>query len=157
MNRWNLVLFLGLSIGAGTSAHGGEVAYWAANGTALDSLGNGHNGTLENGAGFGPGIVGEAFAFNGVNQYVSVPASRLGVRLRIVFDRFVGQFQLHQHSVIGELPNTFVGADNGAGFQDKWVFFYSSSGSLEFHINGPDAGGTVFLELSLDIFPELGT
>ena len=52
----------------------GEVARWQADGNALDSIGSNH-GTLLNGASFGPGLLDQAFVFDGVNDYVSVPDS----------------------------------------------------------------------------------
>jgi hypothetical protein len=75
MSRSALFCAVVIAAALTTPTHAGLVTYWAADGNALDSSGNGHNGTLQNGAGFGPGIVGQAFALNGVNQYVSVPAS----------------------------------------------------------------------------------
>ena len=45
------------------------VAWWPGDGNTLDYQGD-SNGTLQNGATFAPGKVAEAFAFNGVNQFV---------------------------------------------------------------------------------------
>jgi hypothetical protein len=50
----------------------GLVGWWKAEGNALDSIG-GNNGTLENNTGFGTGVVGQAFVFNGANQWVEIP------------------------------------------------------------------------------------
>ena len=55
-------------------AASGLISWWAAEGNAGDSVGT-NNGTLENGAGFVAGEVGQAFQFNGTNQYVDVPSS----------------------------------------------------------------------------------
>jgi predicted Ser/Thr protein kinase len=52
----------------------GLVAWWAAEGNANDSIGTNH-GVLMNGAGFVAGEAGQAFCFNGSNQYVMVPGS----------------------------------------------------------------------------------
>jgi hypothetical protein len=49
----------------------GLVTWWKGEGNAGDSWGQ-DNGFLANGASFGPGKVGQAFHFNGVNQYVNV-------------------------------------------------------------------------------------
>ena len=49
----------------------GLVGWWPAEGNAIDMI-DGNNGTLINGAAFAPGEVGQAFAFNGVNQFVQV-------------------------------------------------------------------------------------
>jgi hypothetical protein len=47
------------------------VSWWPGEGDAGDVVG-GHPGTLENGASFTNGIVGQAFSFNGTNQSVEV-------------------------------------------------------------------------------------
>ena len=57
-----------------TSPFVGMVAWWRAEGNALDSAGA-NNGTLEGGLGFAPGEVGQAFNFISTNNYVFVPAS----------------------------------------------------------------------------------
>ena len=52
----------------------GLVSWWRAEGNALDALGA-NNGTLQGGATFAPGEVGQAFSFNGSSSYVSAPDS----------------------------------------------------------------------------------
>ena len=52
----------------------GVVAWWQAENNALDTFGS-HPGTLLGGAGFAPGLVGQAFSFDGVNQSVEVTSS----------------------------------------------------------------------------------
>jgi hypothetical protein len=52
----------------------GPASLWKAESNANDSV-DGNNGTLINGAGFSSGIVGQAFNFNGVDQYVEVANS----------------------------------------------------------------------------------
>jgi hypothetical protein len=47
------------------------VSWWKGNDDATDHMGN-NNGTLENGAGFALGEVGDAFSLNGNNQYVLI-------------------------------------------------------------------------------------
>ncbi len=54
------------------TAPSGLVSWWRAEGDATDVEGN-HPGTLQNGATFAPGLAGQAFSFNGTNQYVQVP------------------------------------------------------------------------------------
>ena len=53
-------------------AAGDLVSYWRADGTACDAADSNH-GTPTDGAGFAPGNVGQAFSFDGVNDYVTVP------------------------------------------------------------------------------------
>ena len=51
-------------------------AWWRAEGDAVDSIGN-NNGTLQNGVTFTPGKVGQAFSFDGVDDYVALPNNLL--------------------------------------------------------------------------------
>ncbi len=54
------------------TAPAGLVNWWRAESNALDNVGVSH-GTLQNGAGFAPGRVGQAFHFDSANEYVSLP------------------------------------------------------------------------------------
>jgi subtilase family serine protease len=54
----------------------GIVAWWKGDGTATDSAGT-NNGVLTNGATYGLGVVGQAFGFDGVDDYVSTPPEAL--------------------------------------------------------------------------------
>jgi len=56
---------------AGVQLPAGAVAWYPAEGNANDPAG-GHNGVLHNGVSFGPGVVGQAFVFDGIDDYVSV-------------------------------------------------------------------------------------
>jgi hypothetical protein len=47
------------------------VSWWPGDGNALDIV-SGHDGTLQNGATFAPGMVGQAFNFDGVDDHVSI-------------------------------------------------------------------------------------
>jgi hypothetical protein len=50
----------------------GLISWWRAENNALDSIGT-NNGTLTNGATFGAGKAGQAFLFDGINDYLNVP------------------------------------------------------------------------------------
>ncbi len=52
----------------------GLVAWWPAEGNATDTV-SGNNGTLEGGASFVPGKVGQGFRFDGTNGFVQIPDS----------------------------------------------------------------------------------
>ncbi len=52
----------------------GMISWWSGDNNALDMIGS-NNGTLVNGATYAPGMVGQAFSFNGSGDYVSVPAA----------------------------------------------------------------------------------
>ena len=64
---------------------GGLRAWWPADGSALDQGGT-NNGTLVNGASFVAGRVGQAFHFDGVNDYVQVgarPSLKMGAAMTV--------------------------------------------------------------------------
>lgn len=50
----------------------GLISWWTADGTAEDFQGN-HDGVLMNGAAYGKGVMGSAFTFDGVDDYVRLP------------------------------------------------------------------------------------
>jgi hypothetical protein len=52
----------------------GLVAWWPGEGSASDLFGT-NDGTLRNGVAFAAGEVGQAFSFNGINQFVSTPTA----------------------------------------------------------------------------------
>lgn len=56
-----------------TFAPENQVLWLAGDGDALDSSGNGNNGTLQSGASYAVGRVGQGFQFDGVDDNVSVP------------------------------------------------------------------------------------
>ena len=51
----------------------GLVGLWQGDGNTTDSSGAGHNGKIQGGVSYVPGITGQAFSFNGVNGSVLVP------------------------------------------------------------------------------------
>jgi hypothetical protein len=61
-----------LRIYSRVSPPAGIVSWWRAENDATDAIGT-NNGTLTNGAAFTSGKVGQAFALDGVNDYVNVP------------------------------------------------------------------------------------
>ncbi|RME73300.1 MAG: LamG domain-containing protein [Planctomycetota bacterium] len=60
--------------GAAAPLTSGLLAFWEANTSAVDATGNGHDGTLRNGASFAPSQAGQAFALDGFNDYVDIGA-----------------------------------------------------------------------------------
>jgi hypothetical protein len=134
----------GISAGLVASAHADLEAYWAANGNALDSSGNGNNGVLENGTTYGPGILGEAFTFNG-NDDVSIASPSFNLSASDFTISVWANFTAFNFAGAGQLGNTFVGQDVGGGDQNKWVFFYDASTNSEgFHVNSPTLGAHFF-------------
>ena len=68
-------LFCGVRAEAQSSV--GLIAHWDMNGSANDVSGNGHNGNAQNvtPAMGSDGVMGDAYYFNGVNSYISIPYS----------------------------------------------------------------------------------
>jgi hypothetical protein len=116
----------------------GMVAWWPGDGNADDIVG-GRNGTLVNGAGFDPGMVGQAFSFNGVN-WVEVPDDPIWT---LGTSDFTIDLWVKFNSLSGRDP--FISHDDGGGEQNKWIFWYDVQGhdklngvpALRFHINSP--------------------
>jgi len=67
-------LFLMASSVEAFATPAGLVSWWKAEGNANDWVG-GNNGTLMNGASFSTGAIGQAFSFDGVDDFVSFPSS----------------------------------------------------------------------------------
>jgi hypothetical protein len=135
--RLSLASALFLSMGFISTANADLVAFYSGNGNASDSV-SGQNGTLVNGAGFGPGLFGQAFLFNGVNQYVSVPndsnwsfgSNPFTINLFVNFNSITPGSS-------NQIPNVLVSDDLGPGNIDKWAFFYDGGGHLGFDLNSP--------------------
>jgi hypothetical protein len=67
----------------------GLVSWWPGDGDADDIVGDNH-GTLQNGATFANGVVGQAFSFDGVDDFVSIPhEARQNIREALTIDAWV--------------------------------------------------------------------
>jgi hypothetical protein len=90
------------------------VSRWSAEGNANDSV-DGNNGTLQNGATFAAGKIGQAFSFDGVDDFVEVPDSSS-------WDFGTGNFSVGGWFKGDALPSfpyaTFIGRNTGTG--DGW-------------------------------------
>lgn len=116
-------------------------AWWAADANTQDSLGK-HNGSLENGTGYLPGIRGMAFNFNScAKNYVKVPCNET---LEFGTDDFTIQTWVNFRSWVTtydyDRPDAiFLGVDEGSGETSKWFFGFHAE-KLTFHINSPTLG-----------------
>lgn len=136
-------VFLFGAFGVSADVQAGTIALWPGNGNANDSVG-GHNGTLENGAGFGAGQFGQqAFLLNSSSsQYISVPDSTawdfgsnpFSIAMWVNFTSISG-------GALGSGGNALMGHDEGGGQQNKWFFSYMSDGTLGLHINSTAGSG----------------
>ncbi len=128
-----------LVLGACTPAPQDLLAWWSAEGTADDALGD-HDGTLRNGAAFATGRVGQAFNLDGVNDYIEAADSSgwdFGT------NNFSGglwvNFRSVRASTLANPAAIFIGHDEGVSNVAKW-FFSLGGGFLNFHLNGPGIG-----------------
>jgi len=145
----------------------GLVAYWQADGNAVDSSGEGNHGTPQNGATFAPGIFGQAFSLDGEDDFILVPDSpslHIDGDLSIVaWIKYEDQTQQY-HSIVskrdasgtnyqlyleyGDLKffNRNLFRDNETLSPDEWhhVGATISSGVLQFYVDGRPSGSSAF-------------
>ncbi len=129
-----IVLLLAWQTHESSALPTGLVSYWPGEGNANDSA-DAHDGTLVNGATFDAGKVGQAFLFNGTTGNVTVPDSpawAFGTN-NFTIDLWAN-FNAVSGGTASQLPNVFIGQDDGSGGQNKWVFYATNNG-LDFHIN----------------------
>lgn len=114
----------------------GLISYWPGEGTAND-LQDGHHGTLHNGATFAPGIMGQAFAFDGNNDYVEVPHNTTLLPPTVTLD-----FWLNPRSYPGETVSA-IPLTKGSYIGPYWIEFYNNlvaawvrSGGSNYHVVG---------------------
>lgn len=122
----------------------GLVSWWQAEGTATDSMGT-DSGLMTNGATFATGKVGQAFNFNGVNQFVKVPQSS-------VINSFSNQLTIEfwmkadssnsMTSFQGLVATDHYGVEisNGLGGA-VGLNFYADTGNGSFLISSANGGG----------------
>lgn len=94
-----------------TAAPPGMVAWWAGDGNALDSRSR-NNGTLQNGATFAAGKVGQAFSLDGTNDDVMIPASanlNVGAGSGMTIELWISPANLNERSMV-EWNNGSIGA-----------------------------------------------
>jgi hypothetical protein len=86
----------------------GLVGWWRGEGNCLDQAG-GNNGVLQNGASFASGEIGQAFTFDGVNDYVKIPRTPiLDVGYQVTIDLWM---KADLSSPIGSRIAGLVGSD----------------------------------------------
>jgi Concanavalin A-like lectin/glucanases superfamily/Carboxypeptidase regulatory-like domain len=125
-----------------TVSPSGQVGWWSGDGSANDMAGT-NNGTLQSGAGFAVGKVGQAFQFdNTANQAVSVPDSAaLDLTNAVTIETWVSPQQ------VGGAGNnsTFVfkGSINSFSTQ-SYGLAYFSDGAISFRIGNSSTIQEVF-------------
>jgi hypothetical protein len=115
------------------SAPAGLVSWWTGDGTAADRVGT-NNGTLQNGVNYVLGEVRQAFNFDGVDGYVSVPDNPAWA-----FGTNDFTIELWADSSSSANNQALLAYDAGGGTLNKWIFWLNSN-NLQLHINGPGIG-----------------
>ena len=112
-----------------TPAPSGLIAWWPGDGFALDVAGT-NNGTLQGGAGYAAGEVGQGFSLNGSSGYVQIPNNH-----QWAFGTNNFTIELWANFAATSGSRALISFDTGSGTQNKWIFWLNG-GILQFHING---------------------
>jgi hypothetical protein len=107
----------------------GLVGWWPGDGNANDIQGD-NDGTLQNGAAFAAGEVGQAFSFNGNSQYVNIPAQVYSLQAGTV------DFWVNWDGNLGsDLSDVFIGSSpTSTGSNRAPTFFVRTSGEIMFEL-----------------------
>jgi len=143
-NQLALVALFSLGCSAPQAA---LVAHWAGDGNGLESV-SGRTASALNGASYRPGVLGQAFSFDGIDDLYSVPddpawafgGGDFTISLWVTFDSLaVG--------AAGTLQNPLIAQDEGGGEKAKWSFSYNADGITPvFHINDSVSAGEFVFE-----------
>jgi len=101
-----------LHVGACAPVPSGLVSWWPGDGTAEDIKGENH-GTLQNGASYAPGMVGQAFQLDGVDDYISVPDHS---SLNAIANGFTIDAWIKRAPDLGWVAAVVKKAGNGGGY-----------------------------------------
>ncbi|MEY2527898.1 MAG: hypothetical protein QOE73_2669 [Verrucomicrobiota bacterium] len=118
----------------------GMVSWWPGDDNAND-IQDGNDGTLQNGATFAPGKVGQAFSFDGVDDFVNVPDSPSLNQQTFTIDAWIKTGGITNGGVEG-----FIAAKSGTDASSGYEFGVETpaqGGHLRFALNG-GAGGADF-------------
>lgn len=108
----------------------GLIGWWRGEGDALDSIGSRH-GVLQNGAGFGPGVVGEAFGFDGQDDALDLVTG---------FDRqeFTVALWVKPRADQGEFADLI---DNRHNERTSWVIQQDGTAANDYYFAAAAEGG----------------
>ena len=116
----------------------GLVSWWPAEGDATDGQ-SGNVGTLQNGAAFSAGMAGQAFNFDGIDDYVEVPYSPdLNIQSALSIDAWIMRQGNCAHNCIFVMKQE---APGGAGCCNDLRYALLVYGSWD---EGPDGARAVF-------------
>jgi hypothetical protein len=122
----------------------GLVSWWRGEGDCLDAVGT-NNGTLQNGATFARGEVGQAFSFDGVNDYVKIlKSASLDAPNKLTIDFWMKADTNNPigSRVEGLVTSDFYGFEIGTAASTPGVLFFISTDSGGHFVNTADVNGT---------------
>jgi hypothetical protein len=111
----------------------GLVSWYRAENDAMD-FADGNHGVLQNGTTFATGKVGQAFSFDGDNDFIRAPDSP---DWAFGSSDFTIELWVNFNSL--GVRDEFVANDEGAGDNNKWIF-WRNGGQLQFHLESPTIG-----------------
>jgi len=115
----------------------GLMSWWPGNGNALDIIGP-NDGTLENDATFAPGKVGQAFSFDGVDDYVIASATNISDLQQLTIDAWVKHNSLSSGSIQRYVTLGNEKAVLRYGGESRTLHFYMKIDDVLHHINVDD-------------------
>jgi hypothetical protein len=120
------------------------ISWWPGDGNANDIQGS-NNGTLMNGATFAPGLVGQAFSFDGINQYVDIAnAAGLNPTTALTFDAWVNP------QALANADNTVIAKSSESVGQRSYGMWITNDGRV--HVE-PSSLGTSMADTPPGVVP----
>ncbi len=120
-----LLFYLTHANGACTSPPSNMVSWWKADGNPDDFVGTNH-GTLVNGTTYASGMVGQAFSFDGLNDYVNVGNASSLKPAQFTLDAWV------KATSFSNLYSTVISHGSTTGWVNPYFLGFTSSGVLRF-------------------------
>ena len=129
----------------------GMISWWPGDGNARDLAGANH-GTLINGAGFAPGMVGKAFSFDGVDDFVEMPEEgSFDFNNDFTIDAWV-----KPNDLSSPIPSPIVSKYSFAGqnwANSAWELSITNDGKVQF---GVTCGTTDFFQVTTNSVVPIG-
>src|ERR1035437_8586401 len=122
----------------------GLVSWWRGEGDGFDAVGT-NNGTLQSGASFGVGRVGQSFALDGMNAYVRIPKSAsldAPNQLTIDFWIMADPSQPIGSRVVGLVTSDYYGLEIGTAASKAGVVFFVRTDTGGHYVSTTDLNTT---------------